>query len=63
MATNPLKTVKDIDKCIELLDKKIRFCDKCNKLYDHHPARIKKIENGYLKNFCIYENEYDETRF
>ena len=59
MATNPLKTFKDIDKCIEILDKKksdsvISVCQ----LYDHHPARIKKIENGYLKNFCIDENEY-----
>jgi CMP-N,N'-diacetyllegionaminic acid synthase len=59
MATNPLKTIKDIDKCIEILDKKksdsvISVCQ----LYDHHPARIKKIENGYLKNFCIDENEY-----
>lgn len=59
MATNPLKTVKDIDKCIELLDKKKSdSVISVNKLYDHHPARIKKIENGYLKNFCIYENEY-----
>lgn len=59
MATNPLKTVEDIDKCIELLyKKKSDSVISVNQLYDHHPARIKKIENKYLKNFCIEENEY-----
>lgn len=59
MATNPLKNFNDIDICIEMLDKKKSdSVISVNKLYDQHPARIKKISNGYLKDFCVKENEY-----
>ena len=59
MATNPLKNVKDIDKCLEILHKKKSdSVISVSKLYDQHPARIKKIVNGYLKDFCVKENEY-----
>jgi len=59
MATNPLKTVEDIDKCILLLNKKKSdSVISVSTLNDQHPARIKKIQNGFLKDFCIPENEY-----
>lgn len=59
MATNPLKNIDDIDNCIEILEKKKSdSVISVNRLYDHHPARIKKISNGYLRDFCIKENEY-----
>ncbi len=52
MCTNPMKISSDIDACIEMLS----YC-KCDsvvsvsKLAEHHPSRIKFIEDGYLKNF------------
>lgn len=56
MATNPLKTVEDVDNCIELLvssesDSVIAM----HKLEDHHPARIKMIDDGYIRDFCVPE--------
>ena len=56
MATNPLKTVEDIDASIELLietgaDSVIAV----HKLDDHHPARIKKIDNGFIRDFSVKE--------
>ncbi len=56
MCTNPLKKVNDIDNCIEKIirtgaDSVIAV----HQLEDHHPARIKKIENDILVDFCVPE--------
>lgn len=56
MCTNPMKTVEDIDAAIEKLiatgaDSVIGM----NKLEDHHPARIKKIVNDRIVDFCVPE--------
>jgi len=52
MCTNPLKTAEDIDRCIERLD----FTDADSvvsvaRIWDHHPSRVKYIEDGELKDF------------
>lgn len=56
-ATSPLKTSEDIDGAIELLlssgaDSVIGVTE----LGDHHPARAKKIVNGFIRDFCTPEN-------
>jgi len=56
MATNPFKTSVDIDKCIELLIHK--NCDSViaiNRVIENHPARIKKIIDGKILDFCVEE--------
>ncbi len=56
MATNPLKTVDDIDASIELLmESGADSVIAVHKLDDHHPARIKKIVNGYICDFSVQE--------
>lgn len=56
MATNPLKSVSDINKVIEIMLKyKADSTIAVNKLFDHHPARIKKIINGKLHDFAVKE--------
>ena len=56
MCTNPLKTVQDIDSCIlKLIDTKSDSVIAVHKLEDHHPARIKKIVNDRIEDFCIAE--------
>jgi len=61
MATNPLKNVKDIDECIKKIIKtNADSVIAVHQLEDHHPARIKKIVNDKIKNFCI--NEIKESR-
>lgn len=52
MATNPLKKSSDIDACIEILHE--QDCDSVVsvvRIYDHHPARVKYIEDGVMKDF------------
>lgn len=56
MVTNPFKSSKDIDSCIELLqtsgaDSVIAV----KRVEEHHPARLKKIEAGKIVNFCTPE--------
>ena len=52
MATNPLKRSIHIDKCIELMEeKKLPYCAAVQELYDHHPARVKYLENGIMQDF------------
>ena len=56
MVTNPFKKAIHIDEVIKKhietsADSVIGVC----KLYDHHPERIKKIENDYLIDFNIPE--------
>ncbi len=56
MSTNPLKTVSDINNIIKLILKnKADSVIAVNQLHDHHPARIKKIQNGKLVDFAIKE--------
>jgi len=56
MNTNPLKTVQDIDKVIEILIKrKADSVIAVNQLFDQHPARIKKIYKGRLRDFSVKE--------
>jgi sialic acid synthase SpsE/CMP-N-acetylneuraminic acid synthetase len=56
MCTNPLKTVEDIDAVLEKLfataaDSVIGVA----RLWDHHPARIKKIIEDRIVDFCVPE--------
>lgn len=56
MCTNPMKTVEDVDAVIEKLiatgaDSVIAV----HKLDDHHPARIKKIVDDRIVDFCVPE--------
>lgn len=56
MCTNPLKKSDDIDKIIKILVKKNPdTCIALHQIYDHHPARVKKIINGKIVNFKIKE--------
>lgn len=50
--TNPLKTIEDIDGCIEKLD--FTGADSIVsvvRVWDHHPARAKYIEDDHLVDF------------
>ncbi len=52
MATNPLKTAEHIDAILERIENtESDFCVAVQRLYDHHPARIKYIQNGMLMDF------------
>jgi CMP-N-acetylneuraminic acid synthetase len=56
MCTNPLKTVEDIDASIEkLILTKADSVIAVHQLEDHHPARIKKIINDKITDFCVRE--------
>lgn len=56
MATNPMKTVDDIDRCIKkLIDTGANSVIAVHRLYDHHPARIKKIVDDRIVDFCVPE--------
>ena len=56
MCTNPLKTYTDIDKVIKILIKKNPdTCIAVNRVYDNHPARVKKIINGRIVDFVVKE--------
>lgn len=58
MCTNPLKNVKDIDSCIKKLHQtQADTIISVQRLYDHHPIRIKKIKNDRILNFILPENE------
>ena len=61
LCTNPFKIDKDI-KEVSKIQKKTNADSviAVNKLEDHHPIRIKKIVNGYIRNFCL--NEIPESR-
>jgi len=61
MCTNPLKTVEDIDACIDkLIATRADSVIAVHKLEDHHPIRIKKIIRDKIVDFCI--PEIPETR-
>ncbi len=52
MATNPLKKAIHIDECIQLMeDRKLPYSVAVQQLHDHHPARLKYLENGIMQDF------------
>ncbi len=56
MCTNPMKTVEDIDASIEkLISTGADSVIAIHQLEDHHPARIKKIVDDKIVDFCIPE--------
>ena len=56
MATNPLKSVIDINNIINILIKNnADSVIAVNQLFDHHPARIKKIVKGKIFDFAVKE--------
>jgi CMP-N,N'-diacetyllegionaminic acid synthase len=61
MCTNPMKTVEDIDACIEkLVNTGADSVIAVHRLEDHHPIRIKKIVGDRIVDFCLPEKP--ETR-
>lgn len=63
MCTNPFKSPQMIDDIISILDSndEADAVITVERLLDHHPARIKKIENGYMSDFCV-EEELESRR-
>jgi len=56
LCTNPFKTVFDIDSALELQFKtNSDSVIGVMRLDDHHPIRIKKLENGFIRDFCLPE--------
>jgi len=56
MCTNPMKNVYDIDMAIEKLIKtNSDSVIAVHQLEDHHPARIKKIIDDKIVDFCVSE--------
>ena len=62
MVTNPLKRSHHIDEAIKLLCRSnSQFCVAVQRLYDHHPARIKYLdEQGIMHDF--YPEELESRR-
>lgn len=60
MCTNPLKNVEDIDNCIEKIEQTgADSVVSVVRIYDHHPSRVKYIENDSL---CDFYPEVPESR-
>lgn len=58
MVTNPLKNYTDIDECIKkIILTKADSVIAVHQLEDHHPARIKKIVDDKIKDFCVKEKK------
>lgn len=56
MATNPFKNKDDVENCfIKLKDNNADSVIGMTKLEEHHPARIKKIVNDKIVDFCVPE--------
>ena len=56
MCTNPMKSAEDIDASIEkLISTGADSVIAIHQLEDHHPARIKKIVDDKIVDFCIPE--------
>lgn len=56
MCTNPMKTTADIDAALEkLIETQADSVIGVTKLDDHHPIRIKKIEDDRIVDFCLKE--------
>ena len=59
MATNPLKTVEDINGCIEEIDaKNADSVVSVRRIYDEHPARVKWLdEDNVMHDFYLEKPE------
>jgi CMP-N,N'-diacetyllegionaminic acid synthase len=56
MCTNPMKTAKDIEAVVEkMIATEADSVIGVTRLWDHHPMRVKKIEDDRLVDFCMYE--------
>ncbi len=56
LCTNPFKTAFDIDTALEMqLESDADSVIGVVRLDDHHPIRIKKLEDGYIREFCLPE--------
>tara|TARA_A100001015_G_scaffold57982_1_gene63829 strand:- start:8614 stop:9351 length:738 start_codon:yes stop_codon:yes gene_type:complete len=56
LCTNPFKTSEDIDNAMQLqFESNADSVIGVMRLDDHHPIRIKKIENGFIREFCLPE--------
>jgi len=56
MCTNPLKNKHDIDNVIKkAVSNNAESVIAVHKLDDHHPARIKKIVDDKIVDFCVEE--------
>jgi CMP-N-acetylneuraminic acid synthetase len=56
MCTNPLKNTEDIDAVLEkLISTGADSVIGVSRVYDQHPARIKKIHNDRIVDFCVPE--------
>jgi len=56
LCTNPFKTSFDIDAALEMQFKtNADSVIGVMRLDDHHPIRIKKLEDGYIRDFCLTE--------
>lgn len=57
MCTNPFKNVADIDSCIEqLISSGADSVIGVSQVDEYHPARMKKIVDGRLVDFCMPES-------
>ncbi len=56
LCTNPFKLSSDIDNVLQIqFDTNSDSVIAVMPLEDHHPIRIKKLENGYIRDFCLPE--------
>ena len=56
MCTNPFKTAIHVDAAIaKLIETNADSVIGVSLLEDHHPARIKKVENDFIRDFCVPE--------
>lgn len=56
LCTNPFKNSLDIDTALEMQFKtNADSVIGVMRLDDHHPIRIKKLEDGYIREFCLPE--------
>jgi len=56
LCTNPFKTAFDIDTALEMqFESDADSVIGVVRLDDHHPIRIKKLEDGYIREFCLPE--------
>tara|TARA_B100000212_G_C27270120_1_gene488364 strand:- start:184 stop:894 length:711 start_codon:yes stop_codon:yes gene_type:complete len=56
MCTNPFKNFNDINNCLEMMmDNNADSVIGVSKVEEHHPARLKKIINGKIYDFCVPE--------
>jgi|TARA_X000000950_G_C13921256_1_gene663565 CMP-N-acetylneuraminic acid synthetase len=56
LCTNPFKTSDDIDHALKIqLETNADSVIAVMPLEDHHPIRIKKLEDGFIRDFCLEE--------